>query len=165
MCMYAFKCACCSRTCAFIHLCVRNSGTARERKNSSHLHSVYSVAAVEANCQAERRDGGDVEGVGRGVQNVCDVITSASGCRKPYIKEVYVCGIKAKGVNRTEKALSAAPFRSTPSCASVARKKSPSSFRMIQPSSSECVIQEHLVNILNPGAFGVKLHHIAKCFL
>lgn len=95
----------------------------------------------------------------------CDVITSASGCRKPYIKEVYVCGIKAKGVNRTEKALSAAPFRSTPSCASVARKKSPSSFRMIQPSSSECLIQEHLVNILNPGAFGFKLHHIAKCFL
>lgn len=51
-----------SLTCAFIHVCMRNRGTARERKNSSHLHSVYTVAAVETNCQAERREGGDKEG-------------------------------------------------------------------------------------------------------
>lgn len=69
MCMYAV-CASCgteSRTCAFIHVCVcvcmRNRGTARERKNSSHLHSVYSVAAVESNCQAGE-EGGDREGDG-----------------------------------------------------------------------------------------------------
>lgn len=113
MCMYTFKCACCSRTCAFIHVCMRIRGTARERKNSSHLHSVYSVAAVETNCQTERRGGGDLGGAGGNRMTGCEVITSAYGCRKPYIRGVYAYEITAKGVNRPEEALWAASFRCT----------------------------------------------------
>lgn len=88
-----------------IHPCVHaRRGTARERKNSSHLHSVYSVAAVETNCQAERREGGDKEGDGSRLTR-CEIITSAHGCRKPYIRGAYVYEITAKGVNRPVKGL------------------------------------------------------------
>ncbi len=61
MCMFARVAA--QKPYMCIHPCVHaHRGTARERKNSSHLHSVFSVAAVETNCQAERGEGGDKKG-------------------------------------------------------------------------------------------------------
>lgn len=68
----------------------------RERKNSLHLHSVYSVAAVETNCQAERREGGDNEVDGTRLTR-CEIITNAYGCRKPYIRGVYAYEITTMG--------------------------------------------------------------------
>lgn len=100
MCMYTSKCACLrvlqhrSHTWAFIHVCMR---TARERENSSHLRCVYSVAAVETNCQAERREGGDKEGDGSRLTR-CEIITGAYGYRKPYIRGVYAYEITANGL-------------------------------------------------------------------
>lgn len=86
------------------HPCVRahaHTVTARERKNSSHLHSVYSVAAVATNCQADRREGGErgEKEMGDGSRLTrCEIITSAYGCRKPYIRGVYAYEITAKGL-------------------------------------------------------------------
>lgn len=93
-----------------VHPCVhaqqRCSGG--EKKNSSRLHSVYSVAAVETVRQrGEREETWRGVGWGSGMTR-CEVITSAYGCRKPYIRCVYVYEITA------------ASIRYTPSCASVA---------------------------------------------
>lgn len=108
MCMSARVAAQKSYMC--IHPCVHaHRGTARERKNSSHLHGVYSVAAVETNCQAERREGGDEEGDGSRLTR-CEIITSAYGCRKPYIRGVYAYEITANGLISQQRVYRQLPF-------------------------------------------------------
>lgn len=93
-----------------IHSCVHaHRGTARARKNSSHLHSVYSVAAVATNCQAERREGRDEEGDGNSLTR-CEIITVAYGCRKPYIRGVYAYEITTKGLIGQQRVYSQLPF-------------------------------------------------------
>lgn len=70
----------CIQSCSHVH-----RGTARERKNSSHLHCVYSVAAVATNCQVERGEREEM-GVGGSRLTRCEIITSAYGCGKPSIR-------------------------------------------------------------------------------
>lgn len=153
-----FKRACCSSEAA--HACssaraLRHRGTARVRKNSSHLCRVCAAAAVQTHRQAdEEREGGGGRRHGWGEDGSemtrCEVISSAYGCRKPYIKCVLcVWNHSQRGLIRQKRLYRRLPFVTRPA---VRQRRVIVIIRddQTEPSSSKCCLPcaQPLVSIL-----------------